>query len=74
MKKIPSESRQDAGDDAYTERGNVLGKAWSLMRCGDKTDHFTHVHDPEHAMYGPYICPGFPEIKIYDTPPRKPVN
>jgi len=63
----------------YDEEGKVLGKAWSTMVCWlgpgkEAEDHKPHVHNPQHAMYGPYMCSGFPQVKLFDTPPRKPVN
>jgi hypothetical protein len=64
-------------DTYYTRAGKVLGRAWSTMRCRDadaKVEHKPHSHNPEHAMYGPYMCGGYPKVDLYNTKPRKPVN
>jgi hypothetical protein len=36
-----------------------VGYAYSEMPCGEKEyDHRPHVWDSQHAVYGPYWCPG----------------
>lgn len=61
-------------DTYYDEEGKVLGHAWSAMECTSNAEHTPHSHRPEHTIYGPYMCPGIPEISIFNTPPadRKP--
>jgi hypothetical protein len=61
----------------YSKKGKVLGGAWGYMTCKRNAagvEHKPHSHNPEYAMYGPYMCGGFPVKKVYDTPPRKPAN
>ena len=63
----------------YDEEGNVLGKAWSFSRCHEEKaelpkEHKPHTHNPLYAMYGPYFCPGWPEVEIYDQKPRVALN
>lgn len=62
----------------YDEEGKVLGHAWSAAIPCDKTktkeEHEPHVHNPPFTCYGPYMCEGYPKVKLYKTPPRKPVN
>jgi len=71
----------------YDKKGKVLGQAWSTMDCnkvhGNRNttpptephqEHEPHSHNPEFAMYGPYMCAGYPEVDVFETPPRKPVN
>lgn len=63
----------------YNKEGIALGRAKSTMRClhvkaKSPTEHEAHVHDPQYAMYGPYMCPGFPPVDLYDTKDRKPVR
>lgn len=66
-------------DTFYNEAGKKLGQAYSasIDACGDskaKVEHKPHPFHPEFAMYGPYMCAGWPKIKLYDQPKRKPVN
>lgn len=59
----------------YNKKGKILGRAWSAaINCKKTEEHKPHPHDPEFAMYGPYMCAGLPRVKLYDTPPRKPIN
>lgn len=61
----------------YNEKGQRLGQAWSVMKCKkarERENHTPHSHNPEFAMYGPYMCEGYPKSHVYDTPPRKPAN
>lgn len=62
-------------DTFYNEAGEVLGRAYSAaIKCKSTEEHIPHSHTPENTIYGPYMCSGVPEIKLYTTPPRKPVN
>ena len=58
----------------YSEDGTWLGMAWSAMRCKKMEDHAPHVHDLEYTIFGPYMCGGTPEVDLYLTKDRKPVN
>jgi hypothetical protein len=58
----------------YTKAGKVLGRAWSTMECRSSEEHIPHSHNPQFAMYGPYMCAGIPVVELYETPPRKPVG
>lgn len=59
----------------YNKKGKYLARAWGLMVCWlshEKPEpHKPHPHYSKYAVYGPYLCPGFPEQDIYDTPKRK---
>ena len=64
-------------DTFYSKKGKVLGRAWSLMTCKrvlSLEPHKPHSHYPEFAMYGPYLCHGYPKKKVYKTKDRKPIN
>lgn len=66
-------------DTFYDKKGKVLGHAWSAAidschKTLHKEKHKPHPFSPEFAMYGPYMCAGYPPVKMYDQPPRKPVN
>lgn len=59
----------------YDVKGKVMGHAWSAaIKCNKEEEHKPHSHNPEFACYGPYMCSGIPSVKLYETPPRKPVN
>lgn len=64
----------------YNKDGKQLGRAWGFSRCWGgygkpaPENHNPHSHDPMYAMYGPYFCPGYPEVEVYDAPPRQPLN
>lgn len=64
-------------DTYYDEEGTVLGHAWGgvAMVCNNDAQHRPHAHRPAHTIYGPYMCPGIPQVPIYSTPPqeRKPI-
>lgn len=63
----------------YTKNGKFLDEAYGEMECKnsrgkDPKEHKPHSWNSEFTLYGPYICAGYPPIKLYDSPPRKPVN
>lgn len=66
-------------DTFYNEAGEELGHAYSAAidscnKSRDKEEHEPHSFHPDFAMYGPYMCAGWPKIKLYNQPLRKPVN
>lgn len=64
-------------DTYYSKNGTSIGEAWSTMTCKkveSREKHDPHSYDPEFAMYGPYMCEGFPRVALYLTKDRKPVN
>lgn len=64
----------------YSKKGDALGRGYQIMPCwcGDienpVKDHKPHNWNSHMLSFGPYMCPGSPEVELYDTPKRKPVN
>ena len=63
----------------YNEAGEKLGTAYSAAgdtcaKSRDKEEHKPHPFHPEFALYGPYMCAGWPKIRLYNQPKRESIN
>lgn len=61
----------------YNQAGIIIGQAYFDASClahDRKIEHEPHVYEDELLMGGPYMCPGYPQVAIYDTPPRLALN